>query len=61
MKAAESIQGARNNIERAKKCLELISNIAAGTACARNPEHVAYALQELSQVLFDAAGTMSVF
>ena len=36
-------------IELAKKCLALISNIAGRGARSQNPEHIGYALQELTQ------------
>ena len=45
------------NLDLAKKCLALISKIAARGAVAQNPEHVGYALQELSQVLFERTGS----
>jgi hypothetical protein len=41
------------NVELAKRCLELIRDIAERGASARDEEHIAYALQELSQVLFE--------
>ena len=43
-------------IELAKKCLALISNIAGRGARSQNPEHIGYALQELTQVLFERTG-----
>ena len=41
----------------AKKCLELVRDIAARAACSANPEHIGYALEEVSQVLFERLGT----
>jgi hypothetical protein len=46
-----------NNIDLAKKCLTLISDIAGRGACSRSPEHIGYALQELTQVLVERAGS----
>ena len=45
-----------NNIELAKRCLALISDIAGRGACSQNPEHIGYALQELTQVLLERTG-----
>jgi hypothetical protein len=45
-----------DTLELAQKCLLLISNIAARGARAQNPEHIGYALQELSQVLYERTG-----
>jgi len=44
------------NIQLAKQCLTLISNIAARGATSPNPEEVGYALQELSQILLERTG-----
>ena len=41
----------------ARQCLALISDIAGRGACSENPEHVGYALQELTQVLFERTGS----
>lgn len=38
-------------------CLALIRDIAGRGALPENPEHVGYALQEISQVLFERTGT----
>jgi hypothetical protein len=46
-----------NNIDLAKKCLALISDIAGRGACSQNPEHIGYALQELTQVLVERTGS----
>jgi hypothetical protein len=46
-----------NNIEMAKKCLTLIRDIAGRGACSQNPEYIGYALQELTQVLVERAGS----
>jgi len=45
-----------NNIELAKRCLALISDIAVRGACSQSPEEVGYALQELTQVLIERTG-----
>jgi hypothetical protein len=42
-----------NRTEMARKCLELIRDIAERGALSWNPQHVGYALQELSQVLLE--------
>ena len=44
------------NMELAIQCLCLIREIADRGACSCNPEHVGYALQELSQVLLARTG-----
>jgi hypothetical protein len=44
-------------IEMARKCLRLISRIATRGACAGSPADVGYALEELSQVLFERTGS----
>ena len=41
----------------AKLCLALIRDIAARGARSENPEHIGYALQEISQVLIERTGT----
>jgi hypothetical protein len=46
-----------NNIELAKRCLTLISDIAGRGACSRSPEQIGYALQELTQALVERTGT----
>ena len=45
-----------NNVELARKCLELIRDIADRGASSWDPEQVGYALQELSQVLLARTG-----
>jgi hypothetical protein len=45
------------NVKLAKTCLGLIRDIAARGACSANPEHIGYALQEISQVLLERTGT----
>ena len=52
----DSLTGS-NNIELAKRCLALISDIAGRGACSQNPEHIGYALQELTQVLVERTGS----
>jgi hypothetical protein len=46
-----------SNLSLAKKCLALIRDIAARGASSQNPDNVGYALQELSQVLFERTGS----
>ncbi len=46
-----------NNIELAKRCLALISDIAGRGACSQNPELIGHALQELSQVMLERTGS----
>jgi len=46
-----------NNIELAKRCLALISDIAGRGACSQSPEDIGYALQELTQVLVERTGS----
>ena len=46
-----------NNVELAKKCLAVVRDIADRGASSWNPDHVGYALQELSQVLLERTGT----
>jgi hypothetical protein len=53
---SDSVIGS-NNINLAKKCLALISDIAGRGACSQNPEHIGYALQELTQVLVERTGS----
>ena len=48
------------NLERAKHCLALIRDIAARGERSADPEHVGYALQELSQVLLERTGTQEI-
>src|SRR5258708_13595635 len=45
-----------NNIELAKRCLALISDIAGRGACSEDPEYIGYALQELTHVLVERTG-----
>ena len=45
------------NLKLAKTCLALIRDIAARSAISNNPEHIGYALQELSQVFVERTGT----
>jgi hypothetical protein len=47
----------RDRIDLAKKCLRLISQIAARGARSRSPENIGYVLQEFSQVLLERTGT----
>jgi len=51
------VAGVQAKIKLAKTCLALIRDIAARGACSEDPEHVGYALEELSQVLFERTGS----
>ena len=44
------------NIELAKSCLSRISNIAARGARSEDPANIGYALEELTQALFERTG-----
>jgi hypothetical protein len=46
-----------SNLNLAKMCLSRIRDIAARGASSNNPENVGYALQELTQVLFERTGS----
>jgi hypothetical protein len=46
-----------SKVKMAKTCLALIQDIAARGARSENPEHIGYALQEISQVLLERTGT----
>jgi len=46
-----------SQLELARQCLARISRIAARGAGSQNPDHVGYALQELTQVLLERTGT----
>jgi hypothetical protein len=46
-----------SNLAQARRCLALVRDIAGRGALSENPEHVGYALQELSQVLVERTGT----
>jgi hypothetical protein len=46
-----------NRVELAKKALELIREIAERGAASWDPAVVGYALQELSQVLYERTGS----
>jgi hypothetical protein len=49
--------GGSRNVEQTKQCLRLIRDIAERGEASWNPEHVGYALQELTQVLLERTGT----
>jgi hypothetical protein len=51
-----TIKRKATNIKLARKCLALIRDIAARGADSENPEHIGYALEELSQVLLERDG-----
>jgi hypothetical protein len=46
-----------HKVKMAKLCLALIRDIAARGARSENPEHIGYALQEISQALIERTGT----
>ena len=50
------ITESQKRIKLAKKCLAIISRIAARGARSPNPGHIGYAIEELSQVLFERIG-----
>jgi|ERR1035437_1770981 hypothetical protein len=57
MKQETSIRPARaDKKELAKRCLSLIAEIAGRGVRSRDPEQIGYALQELTQVLFERTG-----
>ena len=45
-----------DNNELARQCLRLISEIAGRGSRSQDPEQIGYALQELTQVLFERTG-----
>jgi len=51
------LKQSETRIELARKCLAMISRIAARGAGSENPEQVGYDLGELSQVLFERSGS----
>jgi hypothetical protein len=57
-KASEQEQNSQEqkNTELARRCLALIRDIAERGVLSWDPEHVGYALQELSQVLLERLG-----
>ena len=56
LRDTEPISGP-DNIELAKKCLALIRDIADRGVCSQNPDDIGYALEELSQVLYERTGS----
>jgi hypothetical protein len=56
MNAEQTAAGIESNINKARKCLAMIRDIAGRGAVSQDPEHVGYALQELSQVLVERTG-----
>ena len=52
----ETIDVRQRNVEVARECLRLIRDIADRGASSWDPNQVGYALQELSQVLFERVG-----
>ena len=57
MKSMTTVRTGMENVFMAKKCLELIRDIAERGICSHNPENVVYALQELTQTLFERTGS----
>lgn len=57
----ESAAVAESNLDRAKRCLALIRDIAARGAKSEDPDDVGYALQELSQALVERIGTQRIY
>jgi hypothetical protein len=55
LRDSEPISGSNNN-ELAKRCLALIRDIAGRGACSQDAENIGYALQELTQVLYERTG-----
>ena len=45
-----------DNVSLARECLRLISEVAGRGARSEDPDHIGYALQELTQVLFERTG-----
>jgi hypothetical protein len=52
--------GGPDRLDLAKKCLQLISDIAGRGARSQNPSDVCYALQELTQLLIERTGTEEI-
>ena len=52
-----TVEQLESNMQKARTCLALIRDIAARGALSQDPENVGYALQELSQVFIERAGT----
>ncbi len=51
-----NVKASSDNVCRTRRCLALIRDIAGRGALASDPEHVGYALQELSQILLERTG-----
>jgi hypothetical protein len=45
-----------DNVSLARECLRLISEIANRGALSEDPDQISYALQELTQVLYERTG-----
>ena len=60
LRDAEPISGPEN-IELAKKCLALIRDIADRGLCSQDAEQIGYALEELSQVLYERTSDDRIF
>jgi hypothetical protein len=52
----ENLPSPRANFEMAQKCLTAIRDIADRAVRSLDPEQMGYALEELSQVLFERTG-----
>ena len=57
MSGTDSACPTLDRLVMAKRCLQLISDIAGRSAGCWNPEVVGYALQELTQVFLERTGT----
>ena len=57
----ESATVAETKLAQMEKCLTLIEDIAFRAANSKDPGHVVYALQELSQVLIERTGTEQTY
>ena len=61
MKGPNAPLFSKSNLDLARRCLTLIQEIAERGALSQDPEHVGYALQELSQVLLERTGTEELY
>jgi hypothetical protein len=52
---------AESNTDQARKCLALIRDIAGRGAVSVDPQHVGYAIQELTQILLERTGTEEIY
>ena len=49
------------NTDRTRKCLALIRDIAGRAAVSVDPQHVGYAIQELTQILLERTGVQKPY